>query len=142
LQSRVGQLFENKRPATRSTQTGAVEVPVKDCGAGIQTTEQSRVFQPFYTTKSQGLGLGLTMCSTIVQAHDGNPTLANGDDGGAVATLGLPAQEEIVTKLSRETLRPEEVDPGGTGRKRRASPLTTPSGWPRAKKAPAGGRGA
>jgi signal transduction histidine kinase len=113
--NRVGQPFENKRPATRSTQTRAVEVLVKDRGAGIHATEQSRLFQPFYTTKSRGLGLGLTICSAIVQAHDGNLTLANGDNGGAVATLALPAQEEIVTKLSRETLRPDEVESGRNG---------------------------
>ena len=82
--------------STRSTQSGAVEISVKDRGPGIRPLENGRLFEPFYTTKEHGLGLGLTICSTIVQAHGGNLTLANSDVGGAIAQLSVPSQEMLV----------------------------------------------
>jgi anti-sigma regulatory factor (Ser/Thr protein kinase) len=67
-----------------------VEVDITDSGHGIAADDHKRVFEPFFTTKDQGLGLGLSICSTIVKAHEGKLSIHNNDLGGATAVLSLP----------------------------------------------------
>jgi C4-dicarboxylate-specific signal transduction histidine kinase len=81
--------------STQPSQNGKVEFIVKDHGAGISPGDQARLFEPFYTTKVRGLGLGLTICSTIIDTHGGQLTITNDPAGGAVARVSLPAREML-----------------------------------------------
>ena len=62
---------------------GGVEVSVADRGSGIPPEDLERIFQPFVSTKSEGLGLGLAICRTIVTAHHGRLWATNNADHGA-----------------------------------------------------------
>lgn len=80
--------------AARVVQGGMVRVSVSDRGPGIAPSDLERVFEPFVTTKSRGLGLGLSVCRTIVTAHEGELWAVNNDDRGATFHFTLPVFEE------------------------------------------------
>jgi signal transduction histidine kinase len=64
---------------------------VEDRGTGIPDTDLERIFEPFQSTKAQGLGLGLSICRTIVSAHGGRLWAANNPQRGATLHLELPS---------------------------------------------------
>jgi signal transduction histidine kinase len=83
------------RAVTRMAKDGCIEARITDRGPGIGSSELGRLFEPFFTTKGHGLGLGLSICSTIIQSHRGQLSLSNAPGGGAVAVLRLPVRLEL-----------------------------------------------
>lgn len=67
-----------------------VEISVRDTGPGIDPAAAEQLFEPFYTTKSEGLGIGLAISRSIVAMHEGTLRAAAGSDGGAIFTIHLP----------------------------------------------------
>jgi signal transduction histidine kinase len=63
---------------------------IRDRGDGLPSGDEERVFEPFYTTRTQGTGLGLAVASRIADMHDGSITAANHPDGGAVFRIEIP----------------------------------------------------
>ncbi len=79
------------RCSTRATAPGHVEIAVSDRGTGISPADLERIFEPFVTTKAKGLGLGLAICRSIVEAHGGRLWATNNADRGATLHCELPA---------------------------------------------------
>ncbi len=78
---------------TEESQTGDILVAVRDSGPGIGREHLERVFEPFYTTKSSGVGMGLAICRSIIDAHGGRLWVDANEPRGAVLRFTLPAAE-------------------------------------------------
>ena len=72
-----------------------VEISVSDCGQGIAPEKLPRLFDSFFTTKETGMGLGLAIARSIIDAHQGRIFAENNPDGGATFRFDLPVTDEI-----------------------------------------------
>src|SRR5256886_515437 len=75
---------------TQQNADGAVRVSVRDYGVGISPETRSRLFEQFFTTKAEGLGMGLAIARSIVEAHAGTIDAESAEDGGARFHFTLP----------------------------------------------------
>jgi signal transduction histidine kinase len=91
-ESREGERTLVIRTATDGA--AAVRVAVQDSGPGIDEKDLDRMFEPLYTTKAEGLGMGLAIVRTIVDAHGGGLGAANNAQGGATVHFTLPVGTE------------------------------------------------
>jgi signal transduction histidine kinase len=80
--------------STEQDHTGVV-VAVRDSGPGIDPTLLDRVFKAFYTTKPSGVGMGLSICRSIIDAHGGRLWAEANEPRGAVFQFTLPAAERV-----------------------------------------------
>ncbi|MDH3604842.1 MAG: ATP-binding protein, partial [Candidatus Tectomicrobia bacterium] len=70
-----------------------VALEVKDTGCGIPAQDISRVFEPFFSLKQDGIGLGLAMCQRVVDAHQGRHSLHSEEDCGTSVTIYFPREQ-------------------------------------------------
>ena len=70
--------------------SAGIAISIEDSGAGVDIRARRRVFEPFYTTKPQGMGLGLSICESIVSAHGGTLALEPRSPHGATLRIELP----------------------------------------------------
>ena len=80
--------------ATNNNGNATVCVAVRDHGCGISETAGERLFEQFFTTKEEGLGMGLAIVRSIIEAHGGRVTADNAEGGGARFYFHLPTSEE------------------------------------------------
>jgi two-component system sensor histidine kinase PilS (NtrC family) len=72
-----------------------VEIKVMDTGTGIEENDLKKVFEPFFTNKDKGTGLGLTIVGRIIDGYDGRIKIENGINQGTICTVWLPSKKEI-----------------------------------------------
>ena len=103
------------RSRARADDRTQVVISVSDRGTGIAKGQFEKVFEPFVTTKSGGLGLGLAICRSIVNAHEGKLTAANNPEGGAVFHLALPTRAPSVASPPYPRPKVPRTDAVGPG---------------------------
>jgi two-component system sensor histidine kinase DctS len=80
--------------ATTTAPNGRVRIAVIDHGHGVPRHLGDNIFHPFVTTKREGLGVGLAISRTIVQAYGGSLTYTANPEGGAIFSVDLPPATE------------------------------------------------
>jgi C4-dicarboxylate-specific signal transduction histidine kinase len=101
---------------TEQDQTG-VRVAVRDSGPGIDPDHRERIFQTFYTTKSSGTGMGLSICRSIINGHGGRLWVEANEPRGAVFQFTVPGTDgELDGKPARAAAAGARTDyPAGSG---------------------------
>lgn len=95
-------------------QNGGYQIIVSDDGPGIPEVLQRHIFEPFYTTRSQGTGLGLAVVVAVAKSHQGTVSVTTGEKGGARFVMCLPLCLQAKSS-SVETLKPVETFKPGAG---------------------------
>jgi signal transduction histidine kinase len=66
---------------------------VEDSGTGIEANDINKIFDAFFTTKKNGMGMGLAICRSIVEAHDGSLSASRGAPHGSIFAVILPGSQ-------------------------------------------------
>jgi signal transduction histidine kinase len=82
---------------TRNVDEDHVQVTVQDSGTGLDSNKMGRIFDAFYTTKSDGMGMGLSISRSILQSHGGRLWATSNDGPGATLHFTLPKYQPVVS---------------------------------------------
>jgi signal transduction histidine kinase len=77
---------------TEQTGAGLVHVSIEDTGTGIDASNLDRMFKPLFTTKANGMGMGLSICHSIIESHDGRIWASPAVNRGAIFQFELPVE--------------------------------------------------
>ena len=105
LDALAGATADREIAISTLARNGAVEVRVTDTGPGLPPDVQQRLFEPFFSTKPHGLGMGLTIVRSIVERHHGSLRADNRPEKGARFTMTLPAAAPSSSEIGTEPPR-------------------------------------
>jgi PAS domain S-box-containing protein len=97
----MGEMSEGPRELAISSSAdtpNGVVVAVRDSGPGLKPEDLNHVFDPFYTTKPAGMGMGLSICRSITEAHDGRLFATANEPRGAVFQFTLPPEDDRIQR--------------------------------------------
>ena len=89
------------RIKTALSQTNTVHVSIEDTGMGIKESDLARLFQPMFTTKERGMGMGLSICHSIIETHGGRISASPRANGGSIFQFELPT---VASKIKQPEL--------------------------------------
>jgi len=81
------------RVQSELTKSNEVYVSIEDNGTGITPSDRERIFKPLFTTKLRGMGMGLSICHSIIEGHDGRLWVSAAEKGGSIFQFVLPAND-------------------------------------------------
>jgi two-component system sensor histidine kinase AtoS len=71
-----------------------IRIVISDSGKGVDAVDIDKIFQPFFTTKAEGTGLGLPICKRLIEQHNGSIRATRNSDGGLAFTIELPVEQD------------------------------------------------
>jgi two-component system, sporulation sensor kinase E len=90
-----------------------VDVEFTDTGGGIPESVKDKIFDPLFTTKAKGIGLGLSLCKSVLERHGGDIKVKSKEGEGTMFTISLPTQVVSEFMSSKEgTINNENQNPG------------------------------
>jgi signal transduction histidine kinase len=84
--------------ASELTPEGLIQISIADTGPGLPSTVRAKLFEPFITTKASGLGVGLSICRVIIEAHGGQLWAEDNHGGGTIFRFTLPQEPADITE--------------------------------------------
>jgi signal transduction histidine kinase len=99
---------------SKSNEHNTVLVSIADTGSGIDVANLSRIFKPMFTTKARGMGMGLSICKSIIESHNGQIWVSGGAPRGSIFNFELPVRQGGEVKSDRTDPTPATHSPASS----------------------------